>query len=144
MSKKCPIFTAYKLTSLLGHTVPRILFCWNVQLCLTQTVGYSSDWPVGWLVRQRAHSNPIADHCFDYPVSPSQVPPSYIYQCFGSILFYNFVFFYTGQIRFIFDWWYQENNAFSYPATLSRYKEYYILKLFISDMYSVHTLLEKS
>ena len=23
--------------------------------------------------RQRAHSNPIADHCFDYPVSPDQV-----------------------------------------------------------------------
>ena len=23
--------------------------------------------------RQRAHSNPIADHCFDYPVSPDKV-----------------------------------------------------------------------
>ena len=23
--------------------------------------------------RQRAHSNPIADHCFDYPVSPHEV-----------------------------------------------------------------------
>ena len=23
--------------------------------------------------RQRAHSNPIADHCFDYPVSPQEV-----------------------------------------------------------------------
>jgi tRNA (guanine-N7-)-methyltransferase len=23
--------------------------------------------------RQRAHSNPIADHCFDYPVSPDRV-----------------------------------------------------------------------
>ena len=23
--------------------------------------------------RQRAHSNPIADHCFDYPVCPQQV-----------------------------------------------------------------------
>ena len=23
--------------------------------------------------RQRAHSNPIADHCFDYPVRPDQV-----------------------------------------------------------------------
>jgi len=22
--------------------------------------------------RQRAHSNPIADHCFDYPVSPQE------------------------------------------------------------------------
>ena len=25
--------------------------------------------------RQRAHSNPIADHCFDYPVSPDKVRP---------------------------------------------------------------------
>ena len=23
--------------------------------------------------RQRAHSNPIADHCFDYPVCPQQM-----------------------------------------------------------------------
>ena len=23
--------------------------------------------------RQRAHSNPIADHCFDYPVCPEEV-----------------------------------------------------------------------
>lgn len=23
--------------------------------------------------RQRAHSNPIADHCFDYPVSPDKM-----------------------------------------------------------------------
>ena len=23
--------------------------------------------------RQRAHSNPIADHCFDYPISPDKV-----------------------------------------------------------------------
>ena len=23
--------------------------------------------------RQRAHTNPIADHCFDYPVSPDKV-----------------------------------------------------------------------
>ena len=29
--------------------------------------------------RQRAHSNPIADHCFDYPVSPDKV-------CFGHLL----------------------------------------------------------
>ena len=26
--------------------------------------------------RQRAHSNPIADHCFDYPVSPDKVRPT--------------------------------------------------------------------
>ena len=23
--------------------------------------------------RQRAHSNPIADHCFDYPIKPEEV-----------------------------------------------------------------------
>ena len=23
--------------------------------------------------RQRAHSNPISDHCFDYPVTPDEV-----------------------------------------------------------------------
>ena len=31
------------------------------------------DLPKKRYYRQRAHSNPIADHCFDYPVSPDQV-----------------------------------------------------------------------
>nr|CAG4641974.1 EOG090X0BSB [Eurycercus lamellatus] len=30
--------------------------------------------------RQRAHSNPIADHCFDYPVSPTEMNWSELYQ----------------------------------------------------------------
>ena len=29
--------------------------------------------------RQRAHSNPIADHCFDYPVSPDKLDWSSLY-----------------------------------------------------------------
>ena len=29
--------------------------------------------------RQRAHSNPIADHCFDYPVSPDEYDWSSLY-----------------------------------------------------------------
>ena len=29
--------------------------------------------------RQRAHSNPIADHCFDYPVSPDKYDWSSLY-----------------------------------------------------------------
>ena len=29
--------------------------------------------------RQRAHSNPIADHCFDYPVSPEKCDWSELY-----------------------------------------------------------------
>ena len=35
--------------------------------------------------RQRAHSNPIADHCFDYPVSPDKV--SYLYCVVPSLYF---------------------------------------------------------
>ena len=31
------------------------------------------DLPKKRYYRQRAHSNPIADHCFDYPVSPDQM-----------------------------------------------------------------------
>ena len=27
--------------------------------------------------RQRAHSNPMADHCFDYPVSPGKMNPNW-------------------------------------------------------------------
>nr|CAG4652102.1 EOG090X0BSB [Triops cancriformis] len=34
--------------------------------------------------RQRAHSNPIADHCFDYPVSPSEMDWKTLYPNFGS------------------------------------------------------------
>ena len=29
--------------------------------------------------RQRAHSNPIADHCFDYPVCPDDYDWSHLY-----------------------------------------------------------------
>ena len=29
--------------------------------------------------RQRAHSNPIADHCFDYPVAPDAMDWSELY-----------------------------------------------------------------
>nr|CAG4646513.1 EOG090X0BSB [Macrothrix elegans] len=32
--------------------------------------------------RQRAHSNPIADHCFDYPVTPSQMNWADLYPSF--------------------------------------------------------------
>jgi len=32
--------------------------------------------------RQRAHSNPIADHCFDYPVSPKEMKWSELYPDF--------------------------------------------------------------
>ena len=43
--------------------------------------------------RQRAHSNPIADHCFDYPVSPDKVScpvlshaiPVFVFQNFSTI-----------------------------------------------------------
>nr|CAG4650418.1 EOG090X0BSB [Sida crystallina] len=34
--------------------------------------------------RQRAHSNPIADHCFDYPVSPNRMDWSQLYPAFIS------------------------------------------------------------
>ncbi|XP_022207709.1 tRNA (guanine-N(7)-)-methyltransferase [Nilaparvata lugens] len=34
--------------------------------------------------RQRAHSNPIADHCFDYPVSPDSMNWSSLYPDFFS------------------------------------------------------------
>nr|SVE74395.1 EOG090X0BSB [Daphnia barbata] len=33
--------------------------------------------------RQRAHSNPIADHCFDYPVSPSVMKWEELYPTFS-------------------------------------------------------------
>lgn len=33
--------------------------------------------------RQRAHSNPIADHCFDYPVSPDKMDWSGLYPAAG-------------------------------------------------------------
>jgi tRNA (guanine-N7-)-methyltransferase len=29
--------------------------------------------------RQRAHSNPIADHCFDYPVTPAEMDWTQLY-----------------------------------------------------------------
>jgi tRNA (guanine-N7-)-methyltransferase len=32
--------------------------------------------------RQRAHSNPIADHCFDYPVRPSEVCGIFLGGCY--------------------------------------------------------------
>lgn len=32
--------------------------------------------------RQRAHSNPIADHCFDYPIHPSSFDWSLLYPKF--------------------------------------------------------------
>ncbi|XP_057367738.1 tRNA (guanine-N(7)-)-methyltransferase-like [Daphnia carinata] len=32
--------------------------------------------------RQRAHSNPIADHCFDYPVSPNEMKWEELYSTF--------------------------------------------------------------
>jgi len=31
--------------------------------------------------RQRAHSNPIADHCFDYPVKPNEMDWCSLYPC---------------------------------------------------------------
>nr|CAG4648178.1 EOG090X0BSB [Moina brachiata]SVE93214.1 EOG090X0BSB [Moina brachiata] len=34
--------------------------------------------------RQRAHSNPIADHCFDYPVSPPEMKWNELYPSFES------------------------------------------------------------
>ena len=35
--------------------------------------GGSVQLPKKRFYRQRAHSNPIADHCFDYPVRPEEV-----------------------------------------------------------------------
>nr|CAG4645756.1 EOG090X0BSB [Lynceus sp. MCZ IZ 141354] len=37
--------------------------------------------------RQRAHSNPIADHCFDYPVSPAHMKWEEIFEKQGKVEF---------------------------------------------------------
>ena len=37
--------------------------------------------------RQRAHSNPIADHCFDYPIKPEEVECKICKACFTHFSF---------------------------------------------------------
>lgn len=45
--------------------------------------GGAAELPKKKFYRQRAHSNPIADHCFDYPVSPDQMDWSRLYPACG-------------------------------------------------------------
>lgn len=45
----------------------------------------SSSYPRKKYYRQRAHTNPIADHCFDYPIKPSEIDWKKYYPDFDEI-----------------------------------------------------------
>jgi len=49
--------------------------------------GDGTNLPQKRFYRQRAHSNPIADHCFDYPVRPEKMDWSEMYPVAGQVEF---------------------------------------------------------
>ena len=46
---------------------------------MSSTSGEDVKLPQKRFYRQRAHSNPIADHCFDYPLTPAHMDWAQLY-----------------------------------------------------------------